>query len=351
MTLVSSKPIFNKSIKTKASLGVAVLVTSLSFQAQATTFTLSNWVPPTHFVTTDILNVWAEQVQTATEGRVKIRMLPKPVGTPAQHWELARKGIVDITWGNFTYEPDRFKSIWFAEMPFNGEDVEASSVALWDTYETYLAGNPTYAGVKMLGVGSLGPGVINHGSKAIVSSEDIANQKIRMGGPIQKRLIEELGAVPIAAPATKAYELLAGQVLDGSLHTLESVVNFRLTDQLSHHTLIPGGFYDGTFFLVMNEGKWKRLSAADQATVMSVSGKVFSRLWGQTFQREIDQAYAQLREEGHQFSQPTEEFMAKIGSVRQQMIQDWAAEHDSYGIEQPLEMLDYYRQRYTDLSK
>jgi len=35
-------------------------------------------------------------------GRVEIRMLPKNLSAHlAQHWELARKGIVDITWGNF----------------------------------------------------------------------------------------------------------------------------------------------------------------------------------------------------------------------------------------------------------
>lgn len=178
----------------------ATLAAGVSFTAHAATLTMSNWVPATHFVTTDILKVWADQVEEVTEGRVKVRMLPKPVGSPPQHWELARKGVADITWGNFTYEPERFKSLWFAEMPFTGEKAEASAIALWDTYQKYLSQNPTYAGVKMLGVGTLGPGAIHHVSKDIVTPEDFANQKIRMGGPIQKRLIEELGAVPIAAP-------------------------------------------------------------------------------------------------------------------------------------------------------
>ena len=56
-------------------------------QAQAqTTLTLSSWVPPTHFVVKDILQPWMAEVEKATEGRVKVSLLPKPVGAPAQHW-------------------------------------------------------------------------------------------------------------------------------------------------------------------------------------------------------------------------------------------------------------------------
>jgi len=340
----------NKAKETVVGLGVAALLSTVAFSAQATTLTLSNWVPSTHFVTTEILQVWADKVEVATDGRVTVRMLPKPVGSPAQHWELARKGIVDITWGNFTYEPDRFKALWFAEMPFNGEDAEATSVALWDTYQKYMSDNPAFSGVHMLGVGSLGPGVINHSSKDIVTPEDLANQKVRMGGPIQKRLLEELGAVPIAAPATKAYELLEGGVLDASLHPLESVVNFRLTDQLPHHTQIPGGFYDATFFLVMNERKWKKLSAEDQKAIMDVSGEAFARLWGGQYQNQIDQATVELKAAGHSFNTPSLELLEKIGQVRDRMIADWASESDSFGIERPMEMVEFHKQRYQELT-
>ena len=46
-------------------------------QAQAqTTLTLSSWVPPTHFVVKDILQPWMAEVEKATEGRVKVSLLP-----------------------------------------------------------------------------------------------------------------------------------------------------------------------------------------------------------------------------------------------------------------------------------
>ena len=208
--------------------------------AQATTtLTMSSWVSPTHFLTPEVFQPWIEDVKRVTEGRVDVRILLKPVGGPAQHWELARKGIADITWGNFTYEPDRFKALWFSEMPFIGTNAEASSVALWETYEKYLAGKPAFEGVVMLGVGLFGGGQIHHGSKNIIEPDDLKNQKVRMGGPIQKRLLEDLGAVAVAGPGPKAYELLESGVVDASLHTIESVINFRVEDKLKHHTSSP----------------------------------------------------------------------------------------------------------------
>jgi TRAP-type transport system periplasmic protein len=49
---------------------------------------------------------------------------------------------------------------------------------------------------------------------------------------------------------------------------------------------VPNGLYDATFFIGMNEGKFKRLSAADQQAIMKVSGEALSRRWGQQFDKQ-----------------------------------------------------------------
>ena len=330
------------------SLGGLLLLASTAVTAapDPVKLTMSSWVPPTHFLIKDILQPWMAEVEKATEGRVSIRILPNALGSPPQHFELARKGVADITWGNLTYEPDRFKSIWFAEMPFAGTVAEASSVALWETYRKYLSDNPAYRGVVMLGLGMLGGGAIHHQSKAIVNPDDLQSQKVRMGGPIQKRLLEELGAVPIAAPAPKAYELLESGVIDASLHPLESIVNFRLEDKLKFHTKVPEGLYDGTFFIVMNEAKWKRLSSADRDAIAKVSGAALSRRFGAQFDVQNKAAEAQLRAAGHTFSEPSKALIDKIGSVREGMLADWSREGAAFHVADPKGMLAFYLEQY-----
>jgi TRAP-type transport system periplasmic protein len=333
-----------------ATAALLTLGSAVSAQAQ-TRLTMSSWVPPTHYVVKDILQPWMAEVEKATEGRVKINLLPKAVGAPAQHWELARKGVADITWGNFTYEPERFKHVWFAELPMMGSSSEASSVALWRTYTQFLASNEAFKGVTLLGTGMLGGGQFHHPSKVIDTPDDLKGQKVRMGGPIQKRLLEDLGAVPVSGPATKAYELLEGGVIDASLHALESVVNFRLDGKLKNHTLIPGGLYDATFFIGINEGKFKSLSAADQQAIMKVSGEALSRRWGQGFDKENKAADAKLRANGHKFATPNPTLVDNIRKVRTAMLADLQKEGPSFGVKDHNAMVTFYEQQYKTLAK
>lgn len=319
--------------------------------AQTTTLTLSSWVPSTHFLVPEILEPWIEDVKNATEGRVVINILPTAVGAPAQHWELARRGVADITWGNFTYEPERFKHIWFSELPLMGDQGEANSIALWRTYEQFLAGNDVFRGVVLLGTGTFGGGHFHHPSATIDTLDALRGQKIRMGGPIQRRLLETLGAVPVAGPGTRAYELLEGGAIDASLHSIESVVNFRLEDKLIHHTIVPASLYDATFFIAMNERKWQRLSEADREAIMRVSGEKLSGNWGRAFDRQSAAAEEKMRVKGHVFAPVSDEVMAVIRQVRTEMLAELAQEGPSFGVPDYEAMVSFYEAQYEALKQ
>ncbi len=118
------------TIKTTLTTATLTLALAAAAAQAETILTVSSWVPQTHFLYTDVLVPYAESVTKATDGRVTLNIMPAPLGAPAQHFELARTGVADITWGNFTYEPERFTAVWFAEFSFVGADAEAASVAL-----------------------------------------------------------------------------------------------------------------------------------------------------------------------------------------------------------------------------
>lgn len=332
--------------------GLLLLPSLLTISVQAAeTLKMSSWVPPTHFLHTDILEPWAKEVGKVTEGRVIVQILPKALGAPPQHWELARKGIADIAWGNFTYEPERFKSIWFAEFPFAGSHAKAQSVALWNSFNKHLNVDKAYSGVKLLSVGTFGGGIFNHSSKPIATLADLVGQKFRMVGPIQQVIIEGLGSVPVSAPATKAYEMLESKVIDGSLHTIESVVNFRLQDQLKYHTVIDKGLYGATFFLIMNENKWNKLSEADRAAIEGISGSQLAAAWGEAFDKQSVQAEKALRDSGHIFTEPSTELLDKIATIRTQLVTDWEGSAKAAGIVDPKALITDFEADYNALAK
>lgn len=329
----------------------AATLVAAAHAADAQILTLSSWVPPTHFLHTEFLAPLTTQIAEATDGRVTVMILPAPLASPPQHWELARTGVADITWGNFTYEPERFVSMWFAEFPGVGVNAEAQSRALWRTYEKHLADTPAFAGVKVLAVGMFGGGQVHHGSRTVVSPDDIAGQKFRMGGPIQEQLLTALGAVPVAAPATKAYEMLESGVVDGSLHTMESVVNFRLEGVLKHHTVFPQGLYDATFFVVMNGARWESLSDADKAAIEAISGEPLSAAWGRTFDAQNPAAVEKLAAAGHEIAEASPELVAKVDAIRDRMVADWIGRAKAAGVADPATMQAFYRDTYKSLAE
>jgi len=335
----------------KGAVAAAALMAATAQIASAEVLTMSSWVPPTHFVHTDFLVPFTEKVAEVTEGRVTVMILPAPLASPPQHWELARTGVADITWGNFTYEPERFVSMWFAEFPNAGSDAEAQSRALWQTYEKFLADNAAYEGVKMLAVGMFGGGQLHHGSQTVTAPADVANQKFRMGGPIQEKLLTALGAVPVAAPATKAYEMLESGVIDGSLHTMESVVNLRLEDVLTHHTIFPNGLYDATFFVAMNGAKWDSLSDADKAAIQGIFGEELSAAWGRNFDVQNPAATEKLTAAGHETVEASPELIAAVDSIHRTMVADWIEAAKAAGVADPQAMMDFYHETYTSLAR
>ncbi|MDG3041117.1 hypothetical protein [Roseicyclus marinus] len=56
-------------------------------------------------------------------------------------------------------------------------------MALWRTYQAHLADLPVFDGVEMPAVGMFGGGQLHHGAAPMLTPEDIAGQKFRMGGP------------------------------------------------------------------------------------------------------------------------------------------------------------------------
>ena len=334
----------------KGAVAATALVSATAQIANAEVLTMSSWVPPTHFVHTDFLVPFTEKVAEVTEGRVTVTILPAPLASPPQHWELARNGVADITWGNFTYEPERFVSMWFAEFPNAGTNAEAQSRTLWQTYETFLADNAAFDGVKMLGVGMFGGGQLHHGSETVTSPDDVANVKFRMGGPIQEQLLTSLGAIPVAAPATKAYEMLESGVIDGSLHTMESVVNFRLEDSLTNHTIFPNGFYDATFFVIMNGAKWDGLSDEDKAAIEGIIGEELSAACGQNFDEQNPAAVEKLSAAGHDIVEASPELIAAVDTIYDEMVADWVEAAKAAGVADPEAMLAFYNDTYNSLA-
>ena len=158
-------------------LGVAPLPASAQVE-----LSMSAWVPPSHMLVKDGMVPWMKEVERVTDGRVKVKLLPKPVTNPINHFDAVRDGLADVAFVSHAYTPARFQLVRVGVLPFSGDNAEVNSVALWRIYSKHFLKQDEHKGVKLLTIYTHGPGIFWNAKKPIKTIDDFAGLKIRVGG-------------------------------------------------------------------------------------------------------------------------------------------------------------------------
>ena len=163
-----------------------------------------------------------------------------------------------------------------------------------------------------MGVFTHGPGQIYNTKRAINSLKDLEGLKIRVGGGLVNDVAKALGTVPMLKPAPEAYELLSQGVADGLFFPKKSVLSFKLVPLIKHVTYVPGGLYNVTFAMIMNEAKWKSISAADQAAIEKLSGEALALRAGKAWDAVDARAVQAVRDAKIPIVTASPQFVAEI---------------------------------------
>ena len=127
---------------------------------------MSAWVPPSHMLVRDGMVPWMKEVERVTEGRVKIKLLPKPVTNAINHFDAVRDGLADVAFVSHAYTPARFQLVRVGVLPFSGDNAEVNSVALWRIYSKHFLKQDEHKGVKLLTIYTHGPGIFWNAKQA-----------------------------------------------------------------------------------------------------------------------------------------------------------------------------------------
>ncbi|WP_459615499.1 TRAP transporter substrate-binding protein [Bordetella sp. 2513F-2] len=324
--------------KTLATIVIAgaALAAALPAQAQKKVeLTVSSWLPPTHAVVADFIMPWAKEIEQATDGRVTLRLLPKPVTNPAGHFDAVRDGLVDISFISHAYYPGRFQLTKFAVMPFSGNTATSRSIAAWDTYEKYLLPADEHKGVRLLGIYAHGPGIAFTTSRLLANIDAFQGLKVRVGGGMAADVAKAIGAIPIAKPAPESYELLSTGVVDGVFFPAESLVSFKLDGIIKNATVFPGGLYSDSHAVIMNRDAFARLSRQDQDALLKLSGRHLAELAGKAWDKHDAEAHKVLNGGGIQVVHADPALVAAVRERTQGFEQAWLDAAAAKGIDGP----------------
>jgi len=254
-------------------------------------FSLAHFFPGTHPAETQFIQVWADKINSATNGQVKITSYPGGtlVGA-AETYNGVKDGIADIGMSCFSYTRGQFPVLEAFELPgVLYENSKVASMVAWDGIKQL---NPEEVqDTKLLMVIATGPGDL-FTTIPIRTLEDLQGVEIRATG-ISATTNELLGGTPVAMPQSDAYEALSKGVVKGNLSPVEVLKGWKHGEVTQYLTRTPF-LYNTLFFVTMNLDKWNSLPADLQEIIISETEKFHQEtgigLWDMQNEAGIDYA-------------------------------------------------------------
>ncbi|MBK0392521.1 TRAP transporter substrate-binding protein [Ramlibacter algicola] len=253
----------SRSVSTPLALAAALLFAgAVSAQDKPVEMKFAHWLPPTHSLSKTGFEPWAKSVEAASKGSIKVALYPaQQLGKAADHYDMARDGIADMTWVNPGYQAGRFPLIAAGELPFLVGKPGTGSAAIDAWYRKYAA--QEMKDVKFcfahLHVGTM------HSKKPITEPSQLKGMKIRSSNGTNAAFMTLLGATNVQVSAPEARDALDKGVADAIAFPWDSIVSFGIDKAVKYHTDMR--LYASDFVWVMNKGWYDKLAAGQKKVI------------------------------------------------------------------------------------
>ncbi|MBR9865391.1 MAG: TRAP transporter substrate-binding protein [Rhodobacteraceae bacterium] len=319
------------SLKKTLLAGLALATVSAATAQAETTLKISHYLPAVHGLHTDFIKPWSEQVTECTNGEVQFEIFPAgtQMGHVARQQEQVMAGVVDIAHGLHGIPRGRFPRTSLIDMPFLTDDAAAASYALWELFPEYLA--EEYRGLKVLALHAHNGGLLHTNTKKVETMEDMAGLRIRTPSPAVSAMLSHLGADPQGLPPGEVYESLQKGVIDGTVFPWDPVKSFGLNEVLNYH--LDLGAYTVSFFYVMNQRSFDKLSAEAQACIDQYSGGDLVAKFGDWWDAWDVPGRQDAMDAGHEITELSDEERAKWREALKPMMEEYLQSVKDAGVD------------------
>jgi TRAP-type transport system periplasmic protein len=240
-------------------IGVIICFCSLLFipnmvQGQTTiTLKYANFPPAATFPCVQ-MERWAKEVETRTNGKVKVQTFPGGTLLPAKNiFDGVVSGVADIGNLAMSYQPGRFPVSEAIDQPIGFSSARSASLALYDLIKKYKP--KEFEQVKILTLFTCPPANIMS-NKPVKSLKDLKGMELRVPGTAVD-ILKNLGGNPIAMPQSDTPEALQKGVIKGQISSMEVLKDFNYAAYTPHATIT--NLWVVSFAVVMNKDKWNAL--------------------------------------------------------------------------------------------
>jgi TRAP-type C4-dicarboxylate transport system substrate-binding protein len=316
---------------------VATAALAGSASAQTITLKLHHLLPAVAPAHTKMLAPWAQDVEKASGGKVKIELYPAMSlgGKPPELINQVRDGVVDIIWTVNGYTPNLFPRSEVFELPFiHTNNVVATNLAMRDML---LSGDiaEDFKDVKVMFLHVHAGQGIQMADREVRKPDDLKGLKMRIPTRTGAWIIEALGAAAVSMPVPDLPQALSKKVVDGALIPWEIIPPLKLQEvtKFQIEGLNKVRFGTTTFQVSMNKNSWAKLPPDVQKAFEANNGEARWRAVGKVWTDSEEGGIAMATKRGNKHVQLSE---AELGLFKQKLepvVQRWVDEVKTKGID------------------
>jgi TRAP-type transport system periplasmic protein len=278
-----------------------------------------------------VIQNWADEVNKATEGRVKITIYPGgSLSTAVQLYDSAASGVVDMVWMLHGYTPGKFPMTSVIELPFMGNSALNSTRILADLMAKYPQFAKEHEGVKVLYIWGIDNGQLMTTNKPVKVMEDVKGLKLRTGSASQSPMAEAIGAVPVLMNISDLYDSLQKGVIQGTLLGHSAIKTFNLKDIIKNMTMI--NLFTNTQAVVINNNSWSKIPKQDQDIIDKLSGQRMSEVSANAYLAEADAALKMAQDAKMNIYTPPADELARWKQAMTPIYQQWVKDMNAKGL-------------------
>jgi TRAP-type transport system periplasmic protein len=267
---------------------------------------------------------WARKIEAQSGGRLRVDIFPSMQlgGAPAQLFDQARDGLVDIAWAAPGSTPGRFAKTEAFELPFlPSRRALVNSMALQDFAAAHL--RDEFSEIRPICFACRDHGVL-HADRAVASIADLRGLRLHVPNQVADEAVRALGARGVSVPMPQVPMAVTGHAIDGCLVPWDAVPALRLHDLLKRHTDFgESALSTSTFVLAMNNAAYERLPAELKSVIDDNSGREVARTAGAMWDVEAKTVADMVRERGDPVTVLSADDVAQWRAVTDPVVTRW----------------------------
>lgn len=271
-------------------------------------------------------NQMIKDLSEGSNGAVSVKMYySQALGKAKEHYEIALKGLADISYINVGFTPGRFPITDIVSFA-HGPSGEAFTRGLVEVMKKGCL-DKEYDKVKLLYVWSGSPCNIlwRKGVKAAKSIEELKGKTIRVPNVGAANLMKKLGAVPIAIPMPEVYTAMERGVVDGTFTTVDVLEVFGLHSVCEEVTRVGVSAFG--FCVIMNKDVWDGLPD-DVKAICTKNAEKWAMLAGKSFDESDKRAIEKYKPQIYEMpAADIEQVKAAMAEPFKEYIDKYEAQH------------------------